>query len=405
RYENDWGKAINFEGPSPARAFFVENAAYWIAEFHLDGLRLDATQDIRDASPEHVIGAMVRAARDAAVGRRVFIVAENEPQDTRLVRPPQEGGNGCDALWNDDAHHAARVALTGRREAYYRDYLGTAQEFVSCAKYGYLYQGQWYSWQKKTRGTPALDLPPDAFVAYLENHDQVANSAFGLRLHEIASAARLRAVTAWLLLGPATPMLFQGQEFAASAPFLYFADHGGDLKRSIRRGRREFLAQFPSLSTPELQAVLPSPTARATFERCRLDWGDRERHASWYALHRDLLALRRADAVLAGPARQRVDGAVLGTSAFVLRFFGTIDDRLLVINLGNDLDFTPAGEPLLAAGRAGAWQLAWTSEAVEYGGHGVHPLDMAGPLTFPGNSGMFFQPGSEPRSSNLDPRP
>ena len=212
KYTNDWGRAINFEGPVEAREHFVQNARYWIEEFHFDGLRLDATQDVKDASSRHVVADIVSAARTAAGPVPIYVVAENEPQDTWFVRSQESGGYGVDALWNDDAHHAAAVALTGKREAYYRDYQGSAQELVSCARFGYLYQGQWYSWQKQRRGTPALDLMPRAFVTYLENHDQVANSAVGRRLHTAASPARHRALTAWMLLGPATPMLFQGQE-------------------------------------------------------------------------------------------------------------------------------------------------------------------------------------------------
>ena len=156
RYANEWGDALNFDGDGsgPVREFFVANAGYWIDEFHLDGLRFDATQQMFDASPDHVLAAAARAARAAARGRRVLLVAENEPQDTRLVRSPDQGGYGLDALWNDDFHHTGRVALTGRREAYYTDYLGRPQELISAAKRGFLYQGQHYSWQNQARGTP-----------------------------------------------------------------------------------------------------------------------------------------------------------------------------------------------------------------------------------------------------------
>ena len=229
KYENDWGQAINFEGPSAARELFVANAAYWVDEFHVDGLRLDATQDMHDGSREHVLAELARKSRAAAPHRSLYIVAENEPQHSALVREPAEGGYGLDALWNDDFHHAAVVAMTGRREAYYQDYKGSPQELISCAKYGFLYQGQYYPWQKKRRGTASLDLPAAAFVAYLENHDQVANSAHGKRLHQVTSPGRFRALTALLLLGPATPMLFQGQEFNATSPFLYFADQKREL--------------------------------------------------------------------------------------------------------------------------------------------------------------------------------
>jgi maltooligosyltrehalose trehalohydrolase len=391
KYENDWGRAINFEGPREARRHFVENAAYWIDEYHFDGLRLDATQDIKDASRPHVIADVVAAARAAAGQRSILIVAENEPQETWIVKPRESGGSGADALWNDDAHHTAAVALTGRREAYYRDYQGSAQELISCARFGYLYQGQWYSWQEKRRGTPALDLMPHNFFTYLENHDQVANSAYGRRLHQIGSPARLRALTAWLLLGPATPMLFQGQEFFSSAPFLYFADHRRELSDAVRKGRIEFLSQFPSITDDRVVRTLPPPGDAATFEECKLDLGERQRHQQAYALHCDLLALRRDDAVLARAGLYRPEGAVLGSGAFLLRYIDwERGDRLLIVNLDCDLDFTPAKEPLIAPPFERRWRLAWSSESPEYGGQGTPPLTIDEAAIIPGACALFF---------------
>jgi maltooligosyltrehalose trehalohydrolase len=402
RYRNDWGQAINFEGPSAARDFFVENAGYWIEEFHFDGLRVDATQDLHDASAEHVLAAIARRARAAGGTRRVFLVAENEPQETRLVRPPREGGYGLDAVWNDDYHHTAVVALTGRREAYYTDYTGSPQELISCAKYGFLYQGQWYSWQKQRRGTPSLDLPPRTFVTFLENHDQVANSAFGRRLHQSASPARYRALTALTLLGPGTPMLFQGQEFASSRPFLYFADHHAELREPIRRGRAAFLAQFASIQDPEVGEALPSPLEEETFRRCTLDLGERAAHAEAYALHRDLLALRRADATLTRPSR--VDGALVAVEAFVLRMFGEDGDRLLIVNLGRDLDLLPAPEPLLAPPAEKRWRLAWSSESVQYGGSGTPAIRPDAEWHIPGETAVLLRtaPAGEPEEDEDD---
>jgi maltooligosyltrehalose trehalohydrolase len=392
RYKNDWGRALNFEGSEPAREFFVANAGYWIDEFHFDGLRLDATQDIHDASPEHVLGSIVSRVRAAAPSRRTYVVAENEPQRTRLVRPAAQGGYGVDALWNDDFHHTAVVALTGIREAYYTDYKGTAQEFISCARFGYLYQGQWYHWQKQRRGEPGLDLPPRAFVSYLENHDQVANTPFGRRLHQLASPARLRALTALTLLGPATPMLFQGQEFASSAPFLYFADHKPELNASIEKGRVEFLTQFPSVRDPEVLEALPSPTDESTFQRCKLDFSERERHSHVYALHRDLLLLRRNDPVLRRLGDVRPEGAVLESGAFVLRYLGGEDgDRLLVVNLGCDLDLCHLPEPLLAPPANSRWVLQWSSAAVRYGGQGTPALRPHAQLHVPGESALLLR--------------
>src|SRR5207248_764464 len=244
--------------------------------------------------------------------------AENEPQHAKLVRPPEHGGYGFDALWNDDFHHSAMVALTGRHTAYYSDYRGTPQEFISALKWGYLYQGQRYTWQHKRRGTPAFDLKPAAFVAFLQNHDQIANSGRGLRCHVLTSPGRYRALTALLLLGPGTPMLFQGQEFASSSPFLFFADHHPELAQLVKKGRADFLSQFPTLTTPEMVAQLADPHAPETFERCRLNLAERHLHAEAYALHKDLLALRRTDPVFG--ARSRLDGAVLGEQAFVVHF-------------------------------------------------------------------------------------
>jgi maltooligosyltrehalose trehalohydrolase len=378
RYPSEWGDALNFDGPGsgPVREFFAANAGYWIDEFHLDGLRLDATQQIFDASPRHLVADVMDRVRRAARGRRTFVVAENEPQESWLLRPSARSGEGLDALWNDDFHHTARVALTGRDEAYYSDYAGSAQEFVSSAKYGFLYQGQHYSWQGKRRGQPTGGLSPSRFVAFLENHDQVANSARGERLHQQTAPARWRAATALLLLQPATPMLFQGQEFRSSAPFLYFADHDPPLAASIAEGRAEFLSQFPSLAGARASGLLSWPGDEATFSRCKLDHAEPERHRDAWLLHRDLLRVRRDDPVISQRGRGGFDGAVLGPGAFLLRWFTEDDaDRLLLVNLRQPLHLTRAPEPLLAPPSGRMWVLAWTSEDPNYGGSGVPPVE------------------------------
>jgi maltooligosyltrehalose trehalohydrolase len=393
KYTNDWGRAINFEGPPQAREHFVQNARYWIEEYHFDGLRLDATQDIKDASATHAIASIVQAARAGAESKSILVVAENEPQETRIVRPSEQNGFGVDALWNDDGHHIAMVALTGRREAYCRDYTGSPQELLSAARWGYLYQGQWYTWQGKRRGTPGLDLLPHAFVNYLENHDQVANSAFGRRLHQLSAPAQYRAMTAWLLLGPSMPLLFQGQEFGSSRPFLFFADHRGELGSAVRKGRVEFLSQFPSLADERVVRALADPGDEHTFAMCKLDFDERVRHREAYALHTDLLAIRRGDPVLARAGRYRPEGAVLGDGALLLRYIDRErGDRLLVMNLGGDLDFAPAREPLIAPPLDHVWRLAWSSESPEYGGQGTPPMIVEGPWTIPGGCALFFLP-------------
>jgi maltooligosyltrehalose trehalohydrolase len=396
RHENDWGEAINFDSPDsgPVREFFVANAGYWIDEYHLDGLRLDATQAIFDRSDDHIIAAIVRQVRSTGRGRITFVVAENEPQHAKLVRPAERGGYGLDALRNDDFHHSAMVALTGHHEAYYSDYRGRPGEFVAAAKHGFLYQGQRYQWQQKARGTPTLDLSAECFVVFLQNHDQVANSGTGERCHALTSPGRLRAMTAYLLLMPGIPMLFQGQEFAASSPFFYFADHEISLSHDIREGRHRELAQFPSLATSEMRAQFADPGDIDTFRRSVLDFSERQRHASIYALHRDLLELRRTDPVF-GQRPCRIDGAALTDEAWVLRFFPPNGaDRLLIVNLGRDLLLGPTPEPLLAPVEGHAWRLLWSSEAPGYGGSGSPAQDAAGDWLISGQSATVLIPGS-----------
>jgi len=401
RHKSEWGEAPNFDGPNsgPVREFFLANVEYWIREFHLDGYRFDATQQIFDASPEHILAAMTRRAEEAGEGRMIYAVAENEPQDTKVVAARERGGLGVGALWNDDFHHTALVALTGRNEAYYSDYRGSPQEFVSAAKWGFLYQGQRYEWQKQRRGSPTYGLDPWRFVTFLDNHDQVANSGRGVRCHMHTTPGRYRAMTALLLLAPQTPMLFQGQEFAASTPFYYFADHREGLARLVDEGRAQFLAQFPSLATPEMQHTLPDPADPQTFVRSKLDHTERHTHREAYALHCDLLALRNSDPVFGRTRVRELDGAVLGPEAFVLRYFGFDgDDRLLLVNLGLDLHLRPAPEPLLAPPAGKRWRVLWSSEHPKYGGRGTPHPDGEENWWLPGHAAIALGPGDpEPR--------
>jgi maltooligosyltrehalose trehalohydrolase len=392
RYKNDWGEAIDFSS-EPVREFYLTNAAYWIQEFHFDGLRLDATQDIHDPGPEHILAALTKRVRKAAGKRSVYLVAENEPQNTELVRSRAAGGYAIDALWNDDFHHSAQVAISGRNEAYYTDYLGKPQEFLSAAKYGYLYQGQRYKWQKQPRGTPSLDLQPWNFVVFLQNHDQVANSARGDRPNVLTGPGMYRALSALLLLSPGTPMLFQGQEFGATTPFFYFCDHEEGLCDQVDKGRKKFLAQFRSLAQPELQNSLGHTGEYSTFERSKLDFGEREKNASVYRLYKDLIGMRREDPVFRSPERGAMDGAVLSEQAFVFRYFSAEHgDRLLIVNMGRDLHLDPAPEPLLAPPWKMRWSVLWSSENPKYGGTGTFPPNSDDNWRVAGFSAVVMQP-------------
>ena len=387
QHVTEWGGALNYDGENAfgVREFVISNARYWIEEFRFDGLRLDATQTIFDASPTHILSEITSAVREAADPRATLIVAENETQQAELARPITAGGYGIDAVWNDDYHHSAVVALTGRNQAYYTDYRGTPQELVSAIRWGYLFQGQHYSWQKKRRGTPSLDLDPAAFVVFLENHDQVANSGQGKRLHELTSPGKYRALTALTLLAPGTPMLFQGQEFASSAPFLFFADHKPELADLVGQGRREFLAQFATLALPEAQRRIADPSDTSTFASCKLDFSERSAHATTYALHCDLLALRRDDAAFHNAQRLGgVDGFVVADRAFVIRLFGEeAGERLLIVNLGPELDMASVPDPLFAAPAGTTWRMVWTSNDIAYGGDGTPAIESEQGVTIP----------------------
>jgi maltooligosyltrehalose trehalohydrolase len=386
KQSNEWGRSLNFDGEQSTalRRLVTENAAYWVEEFHLDGLRLDATQSIVDGSEEHVIVALGRAARAAAGGRRILLIGENEPQHSNLLRSTALGGLGLDALWNDDFHHSANVALTGRRQAYYSDYRGSANEWVAAAKHGFLFQGQRSGWQGKRRGQSTRGLPSAAFVAFLENHDQVANSMWGSRVWERSNAACHRAMTALLLLGPWTPMLFQGQEWNASTPFHYFADHEPDLAKLVRKGRAEFMSQFPGCADGTGIEVLLDPAATATFDASRLRWDERglPAHERALRLHTDLLNLRRTDATLGAhaPTGVTLEVTTLTPTCGAFRYFvdGPVasagaQDRLLIINLGADIELPSVAEPLLSPpAQPGhtCWSILWSSEDPRYGGNG-----------------------------------
>jgi len=395
--ENEWGNSINFDGPNsePVREFFVTNGRYWIEEFHFDGFRFDATHAIRDRSTEYIIGAVGRAAREATGSRSIILIAENDLQEAKMRRPRSEGGDDLDGMWNDDFHHSAVVALTGRNEAYYGDYLGAPQEFISAVKYGFLYQGQARSWRKVLRGTPTFDIAPEVFVCFLENHDQIANTGSGDRLRFQTSPARYRAMTALLLLGPWTPLLFQGQEFGASSPFLFFADIGdASVRDSIRRGRAEWLAPFLSVTEEEAWRTLPAPDDPQVFARCKLDFSERQKNRKLYDLHVDLLKLRREDSRFRQQGSGGIDGAVLRSASFVLRYLSQKnDDRLLIVNFGERQTLKPASEPLLAPPSVCRnWETLWTSESPRYGGIGFVAIATQEQWILPAESAVVLRP-------------
>jgi len=264
-----------------------------------------------------------------------------------------------------------RVALTGRNEAYFSDYRGSPQEIVSAARHGFLYQGQCSRWQNKPRGTPSFGIDRTRLIGYIENHDQIANSAWGSRLIQIVAPGKYRSAMTLLMLGPWTPLIFQGQEFGASTPFLYFADHKPEMAKFIAGGRKEFLRQFPSIADGVMIQCLAEPGREKTFVQSRLNLHERGENFRFYGMFKSLVDLRRNDEVFSLYGRMGIEGAELSDRAFVLRFFGHGQDRLLVVNLGADLHFAPAPEPLLAPPRDQDWDLIFSTEDPQYGGSGI----------------------------------
>ncbi|MCW5631771.1 MAG: malto-oligosyltrehalose trehalohydrolase [Rubrivivax sp.] len=322
-----WGAAINLggEGSRVVREFFIHNALYWVEEFHLDGLRLDAVHAMHDGSARHFVDELAERLR-AGPGREreVHVVLENHANDAaRLAHAADGRPLLADAQWNDDAHHALHVLVTGETDGYYADHAdGAAARLARCLAEGFGYQGEASAFGGgRPRGTPSAHLPPTAFVNSLQTHDQVGNRAFGERLCTLATAGgredALRALLACVLLAPAPPMLFMGEEFAASAPFLYFCDFADDMARAVRDGRRAEFGRFARFADPAARERIPDPNALATFERSRIDWGERgeARHAAWLALYRQLLRCRRDELVpwLAGARSGRWHAPAEGT--------------------------------------------------------------------------------------------
>jgi malto-oligosyltrehalose trehalohydrolase len=326
RHQTPWGAAVNFDGPqaAPVREFIIHNALYWVEEFNLDGLRLDAVHAILDDSPKHVLDELAERVRSLR-GRHVHLLLENEDnQARRLAR----GSNGeplrYTAQWNDDLHHVLHVAATGEDQGYYAEYRGDTSLLARALAEGFAFQGQVMAFRGAPRGEPSALLPPTAFVAFIQNHDQIGNRAFGDRITAGAAPAAVRAISAVYLLLPQVPMVFMGEEWLAAQPFPFFCDFQGDLADAVRRGRRAEFARFPQFQDESLRERIPDPLADDTFASGKLDWGDLEQpqHAAAYGRYRRLLTIRRGALV---PLLPRIGAhaaryQVLGPAAVVVRW-------------------------------------------------------------------------------------
>ncbi|HYL12720.1 MAG TPA: malto-oligosyltrehalose trehalohydrolase [Terriglobales bacterium] len=301
RHHTPWGDAINLDGPESrvVRDFFIHNALYWLTEYQFDGLRLDAVHAIVDDSTPDILSELasrVRAVVDPK--RHVHLVLENDDNAARCLKRDTQGkAELYDAQWNDDIHHAMHVALTGEKDGYYRDYADCpVQRLGRCLTQGFDYQGEASLFRRGARrGEPSRDLPPAAFVSFLQNHDQVGNRAFGERILKLADPRAVRAAMTILLLSPSPPLLFMGEEFGAETPFLFFCDFGADLAKAVTEGRRNEFSRFARFSDPAARAEIPDPNASSTFQASKLDWesATEPRHRSWMEFYRELLKIRQ----------------------------------------------------------------------------------------------------------------
>jgi maltooligosyltrehalose trehalohydrolase len=380
RHHTPWGAAINFDGPgsAPVRRFFVDNALYWLEEYHFDGLRLDAVHAMLDDSPTHVLEEIAQTVREGPGRERtIHLVLENDANQSRfLTRAPTGRPRWYDAQWNDDIHHALHVVLTGEHDGYYRDYADAPREHLGrCLAEGFAYQGQPSAYREGgARGEPSAHLPPSAFVGFLQTHDQVGNRAFGERLAALAPPGALAVATAILLLAPSPPLLFMGEEYAAAVPFLYFCDFGPDLAAAVTQGRRHEFARFERFTDAATRARIPDPNDPETFRLSRLDWDclDRSPHAQILARYRQLLALRRRELVprLAGTTGGRAQWWTFGVTGLAVEWtLGDGSHLALRANLGpEDVRAVPpsagrlihrVGEDLGAPGHLPPWSGVW----------------------------------------------
>ena len=377
RHKTPWGDAINYDGinSAPVREFVIENALYWIEEFHLDGLRLDAVHAIIDDGPEHVLEELARRVRSAVRERPIHLILENEENGAlRIRRDSDSVAEAFSAQWNDDVHHVLHTAASGEASGYYADYKDDTDLLARALSEGFAFQGQVMPYRNTPRGEASAHLPPAAFVAFIQNHDQIGNRAFGDRITRIAPAAAVRAIAAVALLLPQIPLLFMGQEWSAEQPFPFFCDFSGDLAAAVSAGRRAEFARFPEFADPAVRAKIPDPEADATFASAKLDWDALRRapHTDSIEWYRRILNTRSAVVAPLIPFITHSGSyEVLAPGAVVVRWSADNGKMLeLVANLSgievsnaplpHGMRFWSEGE--IEDGSLGPWSVAWSVE-------------------------------------------
>jgi maltooligosyltrehalose trehalohydrolase len=359
RHHTPWGAALNFYGPGSrwVREYFIENALYWLREYRMDGLRLDAVHAIIDDSPRHLLDELAfHVRKNFSNERQVHLILENDANQARFLGPGKHT-----AQWNDDSHHACHVLATGERDGYYAAYADLpAKHLARCLAEGFAYQGEVSPFSGEQRGEPCRHLPPSSFVDFLQNHDQVGNRALGERLISLSEENRVKALTAILLLAPSPPLLFMGEEWGCRQPFLFFCDFGGELGEAVRKGRREEFARFAAFSSAAARERIPDPTSEAAFRQSVLRWEDAD--PAWIAYYRELLALRRREIAprsfrpgtwrLAEPAGIHVQWPIQGGDGLLVLRANLSGEALPVL--------APEGRTLWSNGAPGnPWSVGW----------------------------------------------
>ena len=357
RHHTPWGSAFNFDSEisAPVREFFLRNPPYWMEEFHFDGFRFDATHQIKDDSELHILAELTQAVR----ARGGYTIAEDSRHEARIVTECAQGGLGFHAVWADSFHHSARVSQTQEHWSYFEKYKGTIEELVTTLQHGWLPSEQFED-SKDLVWEADSALSPERFLHCISNHDQTGNRARGERLNHLVSEEAYRALSALLCLTPYTPLLFMGQEWAASSPFLFFTDHHAALGKNVTQGRRKEFAAFPEYSDRSIRRRIPDPQARKTFERSKLKWRECEtgKHALVFDLYRECLRLRHSVAAFRPEERKSWRTGVTNWGA------GWIDFGFYLVLFG--LSGGLAGELPLA----GRWRVLLSSEESRFGGSG-----------------------------------
>lgn len=370
-YRTPWGGAINFDGPGSdeVRRYYTENALYWAADFHVDGLRLDAVHAIVDLSARPFLKELGEAVHGLAtsLGRHVYLIAESDLNDPRLVTDVAAGGYGLDAQWADDFHHALHALLTGERGGYYQDY-GTVEDLARAFRTGYVYSGQYSRYRDRRHGASPESIPAHRFVVFAQNHDQIGNRAYAERLSLLVPFEGLKLAAAAMVLSPFIPLLFMGEEYGETAPFLYFVSHTDpDLVEAVRAGRKAEFAAFGWGAGAEP----PDPQAEATFHQARLrhDRLSDEQHRALHEFHRELLRLRRSLPALARGEKDALEAVPFERErVLVVRRWAAGDDVALLLN------FSEAPAEVSAPLPPGDWCTVLDSADARWGGTGgAHP--------------------------------